>query len=76
MATEGYSVWVELLFQGEVQVQAESLGDAADQVKGMMDKERPVKMFKKIDAQSTRNNWLDHEGHVTGVMADRTRMNQ
>ncbi len=76
MAKEGYSVWVELLFQGEVQVQAESLSDAAAQVKDMMDKERPVAMFKKIDSQSSRNQWLDHEGHITGVVADRTRMNQ
>lgn len=76
MSTDGYSVWVELLFQGEISVQAESLADAAAQVKTMMDKERPVAMFKKIDAQSTHNNWLDHEGHVTGVMADKTRLNQ
>ena len=73
---EGYSVWVELLFQGEVQVQAESLADAAAQVKEMMDKEHPVAMFKRIDAQPSHNHWLDHEGHVTGVMADKTRLNQ
>ena len=74
--SEGYSVFVELLFQGEIQVQAESIGEAAEKVKSMMDKERPVAMFKKIDAQSSHNNWMDHEGHVTGAMADRTRLNQ
>jgi len=74
MVAEGYSVWIELLFQGELSVQAESMSDAEAQVRNMLNKERPVKMFKRIDAQN--NQWLDHEGHVTGVMADRTRMNQ
>ena len=77
MAKEGYSVWVELLFQGEITVQAESMSDAEAQVRDMLKEEHPRGLWRKIDAHgNTRNPWMDHEAHVTGILSERTRMNQ